>query len=245
MGLGRGLGRVLARRAACQGQVFSNWGARTSQKRREQRAARRSPEGPTSTLDVRARERGRLLLSDGPQGSSPLLLLVVVEVLRRFRRGGGDQGGREARQLGGRARERVEASPLNAPAIRQRVRTVVRRSVHPIGAAQLHHRHSPHGHPRRKGTWNKRAFVSAGIPARIIWRAPERARGEALANKSFVESRGVCSLLLSDYVQINLLLLIPSHRNCSTSSFYLYRLPLEPKKVYEEGQEINLYTLIR
>jgi len=152
--LGRGLAGALARRVACQGQIFSNWGARASQKRREQCAARRSPEGPMSTLDVRARERGRLLLSDGPQGSSPLLFLVV-DVVRRFRRGGGDQGGREARQLGRRARERVKTSSLNAPAVRQRVRTVVRRSVHPIGAAQLHHRHPSYGHPWCKSTWNK------------------------------------------------------------------------------------------
>jgi hypothetical protein len=35
------------------------------------------------------------------------------------------------------------------------VRTVVRRSVHPIGAAQLHHRHPSYGHPWCKSTWNK------------------------------------------------------------------------------------------
>lgn len=142
--------RFLLRKAACQGQVLSYGGTRASQERSEQwRTPRWSPEGPTpSTLDVLV--NGRLLLGDGPQGSS-LLLLLVLHVLRRFRRGGCYQGGRQARHLGRRAGKGVKTPPLGTPAFWQGMRAVFRlvHRLRPVVEAELHHRHPPRRHPPR------------------------------------------------------------------------------------------------
>lgn len=104
-------------------RLHSNWSAGTSQKRRKQWASGwPSPWSTQTTFFVRV---GWRLPLDDPQRSSFLFLLV--DLLRWFR-GGGDESGREAWNLG-RVRERGHPDSLSVPTLWQGMRTVIRAFV--------------------------------------------------------------------------------------------------------------------
>ena len=104
-------------------RLRSNWCAGTSQKRRKQwTSGWPSPWSTQTTFLVRV---GWRLPLDDPQRSSFLFLLV--DLLRRFR-GGGDESGREAWNLGW-IWERGHPDSLSIPTFWQGMRTVIRAFV--------------------------------------------------------------------------------------------------------------------
>ena len=122
--------------------LCSDWSARSSKERREQRTSRWPPPRPTKTAFV-DRVRRRLLLDD-PQRSSFLFLLVD---LLRILGGGGDEGGREAWNLG-RVGERAHPQSLGVPTLWQGVRAVLRAAflrMRLLHRAEFHHRYSSGG----------------------------------------------------------------------------------------------------